>query len=503
MEKSCIDLLNKKQKIEDGVVQIFKDNSLSVAEIIAYCKSLAKKFIIDMTSMVLSDWFYSLLFQYLNFKDIAKFDLAVCNRKLRPQWLQSLGKYTSSASFQVFYNVNWSDSFISWIIQRNLYFDELAIEQGYHRISYDGMCRLAQHCSNLNALKLSYYSNIKDCERFQCLASGCNKLKRLEILKHSPLNDSEYALLGACVHLESIKIVIVGYILDSLPIKIKQFLKDKQKLKALEIQYNCGSDFLLELGVNCPQLEHLSIDSLVQTSAADIEHFLQVCRYLKTLELWFPFGEGSSITTDELMVSLGKHCPLLESLVLKDSRKLSTSFVLATVSETSWKSFAQGCPLLKTFHIDFTRIPSVGVKHLVYHCSKLADISLRLCGISDDVLVELSKSKMLKRLDFSNAYKITDTDIDVLVKGNGSQLEYLDISGCSLITDASLKSFGEHCPNLHSLFINDLDDGKNYTRMTSAGLKQLVEKCKKLVDYDSNLDYNDDEDEDDEDDDGI
>ena len=208
MQKSCIDRLNKKRKIEDTVVQIFNESGLSFAEIIEYCKSVTRKFTFDMASIVFADWFYLLLFQYLNLIDIANFDLAICNRKIRPQWLDSLGKFTFSQSLKIFESVFWCDTLINWIIQRNLHFGELAINEGYSEISNDGIYRLAQQCPKLEVLKLCYYSQIRDDLRIQYMTAMCNKLKRFELFKCGYLSSSDYVLLGACGKCESITIVI-------------------------------------------------------------------------------------------------------------------------------------------------------------------------------------------------------------------------------------------------------------------------------------------------------
>ena len=134
MQNSFIDRLSKKQKIEDSVVQIFNENGLSDAEIIEYCKALTRKSISNMMSVVFTDWFYSLLLQYLTLKDIANFDSAVCNRKIRSQWLESLGKYTSSVSIKIFDKVIWSDRLINWINLRNLHFCQLMIDDKHSEI---------------------------------------------------------------------------------------------------------------------------------------------------------------------------------------------------------------------------------------------------------------------------------------------------------------------------------------------------------------------------------
>ena len=285
---------------------------------------------------------------------------------------------------------------------------------------------------------------------------------------------------------------------------MKPFFKRKKLLRTLDLWINCDSDVFLELGTNCPLLEHLKIFNLEQLLAAHIEAFLQGCTKLKTLELCLKYNQDTNVTKGMLIEDLGKFSPLLlESLILKvDSLGYFNTTVSRDISETALKSLAQGCPLLKILHIDDARILPAGVKHLVDYCPMLADITLTDCDISDNGLAELGKSKSLTRLNINYCIKITDAGIDALVKVNGCNILYLNIGCCFLLTDASLISIGKHCPNLTGICLTDCD-GNNRTNMTFDGLMQLVEKNPKLTEYDRYLedyhdedDYNDDENDD-------
>ena len=74
MEKSYIDHLNKKQKIDDNVDQIFEENGMSIEQRIEYCTAHIRKFSIDWLSTLCSDWVSPLLLKYLTLHDIARVD---------------------------------------------------------------------------------------------------------------------------------------------------------------------------------------------------------------------------------------------------------------------------------------------------------------------------------------------------------------------------------------------------------------------------------------------
>ena len=89
--------MNKKQRIEDSIAQIFQENGMSYKQRMDFCKALTKKFAIDWLDVLCSDWFAPLLLQYLTLKDITKLDMAMCNRSRRPHLLEVLEKHSSFA----------------------------------------------------------------------------------------------------------------------------------------------------------------------------------------------------------------------------------------------------------------------------------------------------------------------------------------------------------------------------------------------------------------------
>ena len=92
------------------------------------------------------------------------------------------------------------------------------------------------------------------------------------------------------------------------------------------------------------------------------------------------------------------------------------------------------------------------------------------------MLVELGKSKSLTYAHFPHNHSITNAGIDALVKGCGYKLEHLNFLDCPALTDASLSSISEHCPNLQSICLGD-----NHQDMTLDAMINLTQKCEKLI----------------------
>ena len=446
--------MNKKQKIEDSSIAQIQENEIT------------KKATIDLLNLLCSDWLPPFFFPYLTLKDISKLDTVICNRSQRPQWLETLEKYFCSTSSECH---SWNNQLVEWIAAKKLHFACLEIYRGYSRISNDNMYRLAQQCPDLKKLYI-IYEGYEDDAKLQYLIPFCYKLESIGLVRMK-LSQDHCVWLGACEQLESIK----ASLSELSAASIKALFKNKRKLKTLELTDTCHGVVLLELGTNCPLLEHLGTDYLVDITATHIEVFTQACTKLKAVKFSNLFDDDDAPVglKNKLVEGLGKNCPLLESLTINGGNENG-------ISEEALKSLAQGCPLLKQLRIPGVRMSSACMKHLVNHFPMLAVIDLSYSNISDDVLLELSKSKSLISLNISYCHQVTDEGIDALVKGCGSSLESLCIGNCTRLTDVSLSSISEQCPHLHTI---DVD--YNHTVMTSIGIMRLINKCEKLIHFDN------------------
>lgn len=255
-------------------------------------------------------------------------------------------------------------------------------------------CGLALQCPDLKRLKLCNDEAIECDNTLQYLTGICDKLESIELLEAFPMTSEDFVWLGACNELVSITIPA-----KSLPSveDIKVLLKNKKRLKTYIMKKVCDSQVLSELGMNCPSLELSHIYCAKNPIAAHIEAFVQGCTKLKlkTLLIYDIVTDdkvSSMFFKDKLIEGLGKNCPLLENLIVFSK----SDATVTNISEAAMKSLAQGCPLLKSWSMNYATVSAQGMKYLADHCNVLDDIDFSYSAISDDVLVEIGKIKSLK-----------------------------------------------------------------------------------------------------------
>ena len=164
--------------------------------------------------------------------------------------------------------------------------------------------RLAEHCPDLKELCIiyedKYYIEIDhedDIEsdvdvNLNYWFSLCSKLKVIE-LHGFDLSLDQCVCLSACGQLESIT-YSSSETLSALHIAI--LLKGMTMLKSLEIkECDCDAEVLSQLGANCPLLEHLDIECVVEILAMHIEVFTQGWTKLKMLEFEHLDGDDGMV----------------------------------------------------------------------------------------------------------------------------------------------------------------------------------------------------------------
>lgn len=112
------------------------------------------------------------------------------------------------------------------------------------------------------------------------------------------------------------------------------------------------------------------------------------------------------------------------------------------------------------------------------HKATLESLGLQCCGIGDASLAALGRLECkLKRLNLHRCSQVTTKGIIRVVRGCGSTLEALDLSNCS-ISDKALVEIGKHAKNLRQI------DLRSCKRITSSGIRSLVEGCLLLEEID-------------------
>ena len=120
-----------------------------------------------------------------------------------------------------------------------------------------------------------------------------------------------------------------------------------------------------------------------------------------------------------------------------------------------------GLPKLRELHCNFSDYPSSsltdeGVIGLAMSCPDLELVNLGHCtNISDAVIASLLQCRALKELDLSNNNQLTDAAFAGLAEGCWPKMEFLDLNGLHLLSDAIFVSLARAYPSLVDLALDD------------------------------------------------
>jgi hypothetical protein len=209
----------------------------------------------------------------------------------------------------------------------------------------------------------------------------------------------------------------------------------------------------------CTKLEAFSAKG--NELAADMVEIFQSCRKLRLLHL-SSFGNR---LTDEVVLSVAVHCPLLEHLDLGDC---------SVVSDTAIRKVAESCPLLQfvSFQNNFT---NASVVSLCCHCPFLKQMYLGECrNLTDAAVMAVAESlPALTHFDLCGIAAITSSAVETLAI-KCCWLETIGLSDCVNVSDVTLKKIAEHCSTLVDLHVSVC------LRVTTTGLASIAMKCSGL-----------------------
>ena len=446
---------NDLKQLESLISRLIMDKKLTENDFFECYQRSLRKLNLDWLSLLTSDWFSSLLLKFINVIEISNLDTAFCSATVRPRWLDCLANNVTPSSFQ---NLKWNDKAIDWIVLKNLHFEELPMMLKQETLSSSSIYRLSLQCPNLRLMKI-YSNGLENAvgdQCFQYIAALCPKLEVIDFRDVHLTNDDLIDLGKTCHKLTSVTLypLISEHVNDT---GLKGIVMTNNNIKHFEFTYyNDRSDAVLSyVGQFCPALETIHLENMVLTDRY-IDIFTNGCRNLKNLRLE-ELGYETQGICNKMLKGLGKYNANLEELTLNAADRRES------ISVEAMKALALGCHKLHTLHISNTIIPAQGAKFLVENCPLITVISVWNCDINDAVLTEFGKLQYLRSLMICNNKDISDLGIISLVKDNHN-LEYININGCKLITDASLIAIGNHCPHLKYIRI-----GVNSDDLTSLG----------------------------------
>jgi len=275
-----------------------------------------------------------------------------------------------------------------------------------------------------------------------------------------------------------------GLVLDVINLQGSTCIKDNDRMLLLITessklsrvkQLSCGLCCLGRENISlCTRLPHLESVNLSGQCLEVVAQFLQQSHpNLHTLNISRVYNIGIKDTE-----SITNSFPALKSLSICGNRKLA---------DDSLASLARGCPQLSHLDVSNCRgLKGPGLIEIALRCQSLTSLDLSMCTISASHLTNLFNCTLaLERLLLRNCFGVSDEVVETLVK-TSRRLVYLDLSGCSNITNASLTAVLSHCPCLTHLGINDCFRvrTKAFTSIISSlNLESIqLDNCDKITD---------------------
>lgn len=171
-----------------------------------------------------------------------------------------------------------------------------------------------------------------------------------------------------------------------------------------------------------------------------LQRVFQCCPMLQQLDLSFC---GS--VTDQLLLGLGKSCPKLTQLKLRGCRQISDSGVVAVAN-----ACAGDLTVLDLARFDLQyKLNDVALLALSEKCHVLQNVILAGCDMLTDVGVSwlTSGCPTITYLDLSDCAKITDISLRAMGE-HLLQLHHVNVSHCVRISDQGIRYLAQGCPDL-------------------------------------------------------
>lgn len=133
------------------------------------------------------------------------------------------------------------------------------------------------------------------------------------------------------------------------------------------------------------------------------------------------------------------------------------------------------CPGLRELRLAHCRdVTRRSVRILAVRCPRLEILDMNcITGLRDSLLSFIGQNcPCLRVLNIANGKNISDEGVTHIAKGC-PRLQVLDLSWCGRVSDWGVSTIASHLPNLREI-------GLSETKVTNAGLSELVRGCPKL-----------------------
>eukprot|EP01135_Chromosphaera_perkinsii_P004405 Nk52_evm8s280 gene=Nk52_evmTU8s280 len=202
--------------------------------------------------------------------------------------------------------------------------------------------------------------------------------------------------------------------------------------------------------------------------------------------------------TSHGVIAVADACRYLREVNLSNCRKVTDHAIVALT--TSYIALNMEYSFIRILELSYCKnLTELSIEHISKHCSKLTHLNLQRCtGISNAGFLSFTKSPpllFLKHLNLSDCMILNDAGLESVLKSIPN-VEHLDLSFCSSLTDNCFSSFSElkklkhlslgGCGNASTdagmalLFKDDMPHLKslnlrNASQLTDKGLETILE----------------------------
>ncbi|XP_026426316.1 EIN3-binding F-box protein 1-like isoform X2 [Papaver somniferum] len=366
-------------------------------------------------------------------------------------------------------------------------------------IGDQGLTEIANGCHKLEKLDLIRCPLVSDRALF-AIAENCRDLTTLTIESCPRIGDGGLqAIARGCPFLHTIMIKdcpLVGDQGISSLVSSSQYTLVKVKLQNLNIT-EISAAVIGHSGINVTDLALIGLQCVSERGfcVMGMAHGLQKLESLtvsscpgltdRALET---IGKGSpnlknlslhkcSLISDNGLVSYTKSSFSIKSIQLHECNEISQYGVLAAISNCGSKLRAVSlvkCMGIKDIVLEAHRLtPSKSLKSLSIRdcpgfgsnilavvgwlCPQLEDIDISgHSGVTDAGFLSVVENCQagLMKVNLSGCVNITDSSVTSLARLHSGMLQYLNLGGCSKVTDESLAAIALHCYGLEDLDVS-------------------------------------------------
>lgn len=429
-----------------------------------------------------SSLFVDIFTKWLNSKDFAIFDTAVCNKKQRRKFVNQI----SEEAFILTGRSLSSQTYLDWLNVRKLKVDKIVIESQY-LVFENALYQI--DFSALHSLVLKTNKNINVAtECFQRLFVKCPNLKQIDLGK---LFDTSFGKIGMfCPKIESITVTDCIGFNDAAVGNITQHLRDNLLYMSCKGCEQLTSASLVVIANNSVGLKHLNI-SYTSFSETSILMCIEKCTYLTHLHL-----EGIADVKDAVIrkiVQFSKNLVYLNVDFCGDQ-------AVDGISADALKLVTDTCKNIEEFI-------NADVHYKVRQGKAQLKLKGSFCRIFKILLILGSSPTTLHTLDMRECVKCNDECLRLIASRFGSHLSALLIRSIGVngtVTDAGVREVAENCRNLtvfdavECIFLSDgaLDALATYCplltelnvsrcpEITDTGIQSILQHCPALTNLD-------------------